>query len=256
MKTIAIANHKGGVGKTAITQNLGAGLAANGCKVLLCDLDLQASLTKACGINDPALSMADVIGDSKPGRAKITDAIINISPNLDIIPADIALSACELGLVQRLGRETVLKNALAEVSKQYDIVLLDCPPALSLMTVNALIAANGVIIPTQPQTPDLRGVTIFLDTIEQIKPLNPNLELLGILVTFYDPRLTHHNEAIAAIIAAKLPLLPVYIGRSIRFPEAMGAGVPLAAFDPNNQAVPSFKKLTEIIIKWLRNPQD
>lgn len=251
--TLAIANHKGGAGKTATTHNLGAALAAEGLRVLLVDADPQGSLTQSCGLAEPAgRSLAEVLGGSSPGRLRLADILVTVSERLTLAPADIALAGCELGLVSRLGRESVLKKALATRSDDFDICLIDCPPSAGLLTVAALVAADSVIIPTQPQAADLRGLRLFLDSVSQVQAeLNPELQLLGVLVTFYDSRLNHHRAALAALQDSGLPVLPVTIGRSVRVAEAAGAGQPVTEYEPANKQAENYRQLAGEIIKWL-----
>lgn len=214
MSILAIANQKGGVAKTATCHALGDALAAGGLRVLMVDADPQGSLTRAAGLNDCAgHSLAEVL---QPGGLALADIIQELQNGLYIAPADIALAGVELALTARFGRENVLKKALARVTG-FDLALIDCPPSLGLITLNALVAAQGLIIPTQPMASDLRGVALFMQTVDQVKEeLNPGLDLLGLLLTFFDGRLNFHKAAIEAIQAAGLDLLPVYIGRSVR----------------------------------------
>lgn len=253
--TVAIANHKGGVGKTATAQALGVLLAMGGRRVLMVDTDPQSSLTHSCGVHDAGgRSLADVLGGSSPGKLPLSGAIVDLAPNLSLCPADIALSASELGLTSRLGRENALKKALATVAGRFDLCLIDCPPSLSLLTVGALVASQAVLIPTQPQAADLRGLRLFLDTLEIIKAeLNPALQILGVLVTFFDGRLTHHRAALEAIQAAGLPVLPVNIGRSVRVAEAMGAGQSVVTYDPGNPQAENYRQLAEVFLSWLKS---
>ena len=154
------------------------------------------------------------MGGATPGTTPINDILIELNPNLYLAPADLALAATELGLGSRMGRENVLKKALKPLGLYFDVAIIDCPPSLSLLTVNALTASNAVLIPTQPQVVDLRGLRMFLNTLDNIRQeLNPDLETLGILPTFYDRRLIHHREAIEAMEGASLPVLSVKIGR-------------------------------------------
>lgn len=248
MRTLAIANQKGGVGKTTTAHTL-AVLLATTRRVLLCDLDPQASLTRTLN-QSPTKSMADVLA----GRAKIPDIVLPLSDRLDLAPGDIALASVELELVGKIGRENILKRALAGVS--YDLCILDCPPSLSLITVNALAAADGVLIPVQPTAMDLRGLGLFMQTLETVREqLNPNLQVVGILVTFFDARLNHHQEALEAMKSAGLPVLSVKLGRSIRVAEAAGLGKTITEYEPSNPQAEAYIKLAKDIGKWQREKQ-
>ena len=184
MFTIAVANHKGGVAKTATVHNLGAAISINHKKrVLLVDADPQASLSGACGIeSEPSpdvsvagrylrqiFSLAEVLGGSKPGQVDLKEILVSLNENLTICPADSALATSEMEMINRLGRENVLKKSLSTVSSEFDICLIDCPPGQGLLTINALTAADAVIIPSQPTSQDLRGLILFLETINQVK---------------------------------------------------------------------------------------
>lgn len=252
MRTIAVANHKGGTGKTATAHALGTTLSADR-RVLLVDTDPQASLTGACGIHDAAgRSLAEVLGGTEPGALEVSAAVMPLGERLSILPADIALARSELGLVSRLGREGVLKRALATVGADFDVCIVDCPPSLSLLTVNALAAAQGAIVPTQPQAADLRGLGLFLETLNQVRDaLNPYLELLGVLVTFYDGRLNHHQEALGLMAMARLPLLKARIGRSVRVAEAAGVGESVVTYEPGNPRAVEYGALAQEVATWL-----
>jgi len=254
MQVIATANHKGGVGKTATVHTLGVVLAAaHKRRVLLVDADPQASLTGACGVEDAAgANLADVVGAAVPGSLALRDVTRELDSGLHLAPADLSLAVSELGLVSRMGRENVLRQALAIVAQDYDVCLIDCPPSLGLLTVNALSAADAVLIPTQPQVVDLRGLRLFLDTLEQVRNgLNPGLETLGILVTFFDARLLHHRGAVETMEAAGLPLLPVRIGRSVRVAEAATGGEVVTTYAPGNPQAEAYRQLAEVVDKWL-----
>jgi chromosome partitioning protein len=255
MKTIAISNHKGGTGKTALTHTLGYALASiYSRRVLLVDADPQASLTGACGVGVVDYSLADVLGGTDRGKHKIRDVILQVAANLDLVPADIALSPAELGLVTRLNREMILQKALSQVTSGYDVCLIDCPPSLSLLTINSLAASEGILIPTQPQPVDLRGLALYMQTLEAIKEdLNPALELIGIVATFYENRLITHREAIREMKKAGWPVLGTTIGRTVRISEAPAVGETIITFDPRNPRTGEFLEIAEVINNWLIN---
>ncbi len=253
MRVVAIANHKGGTGKTATCQNAGHALAGRGLRVLLVDLDPQGSLTLACGVKDAAgRSMAGVIGGASPGGLAMCEVLRELGPGLWIAPADIDLAACELGLISRLGREAVLRKAMHSLASQFDIALIDCPPSLGLLTVNALSVADAVLVPSAPTPADLRGTRLFLESVVQVRDaLNPGLRVLGILPTFYDGRLALHRDALQAMQAAGLPVLSVMIGRSVKVAEAAGAGLALADYEPRNAQAANYVQLAEEILQCL-----
>lgn len=253
MQSIAIANHKGGTGKTATAHNLGHALAGRGLRVLMIDLDPQGSLTLACGVQDAGkLTMAGVMGGSAPGGLGLGEVVRELGPRLALAPADIELAGAELGLISRLGRENVLRKAMQGLAMQFDIALIDCPPSLGLLTVNALTAADRVLIPTAPTPADLRGTRLFLASVAQVREaLNPGLQALGVLVTFWDPRLALHRDALQAMQAAGLPVLSVMIGRSVRVAEAAGAGQALAVYEPRNPQAAAYSALAEELMTCL-----
>lgn len=253
MKTIAISNHKGGVGKTTTVQNLGAIISGRGQRVLMIDMDPQASLTHAVSSIDCAgKSMAEVLGGEKPGTLSLPDVIYKVADHLDLAPADYAMATTEIGLAQRLGREELLKKALQGVASQYDLAIIDCSPSIGLLTINSLVAAQEVIVPSQPSILDLRGVSLFIHSIESIRQdLNPELNLFGILVTQFDQRYNHHREAVDAMIQAGWPVIPVLIGRSVKVAEASGAGSAITDYDPKNPQSESYRNLADVVEEWL-----
>lgn len=253
MKTLAFANQKGGVGKTTTAAAVGSLLAGQGVRVLLIDLDPQASLTQSLGIAARGRSMADVIGGAQRGKLTLKDIAKNLAKNLDIAPSDIELASQELGLVSRTGRENILRNALAALSG-YDAALIDCPPSLGLMTINALAAADAVIVPTLPAAGDLRGVRLFMDTLKNIQEegINPGLELLGVLFVQFDDRLLSHAQALTTTTKAGLQVIGK-IPRSVKVQEATAAKQPLTVYDPTGKPAQAYNTVTRKVKTWLKN---
>jgi chromosome partitioning protein len=244
-RTIAIANQKGGVGKTTTTLTLGAALAERGRSVLLVDLDPQSSLTVALGIDGEGDSLYEVLGSTAPGTKSLRDIVHRIGPHFFLAPSDIALSRSEAGLMVRLGREGVLKKALQDA--RFDYVLIDCLPSLGILTVNALVAADEVIIPTSCEYLALRGIALFYQTMREVQSINPQLQVLGILPTFYDSRLVHARDVLQAMKDKGLPVLEVEVGRSVRFAESSLAGESILSYARNHPGAEAYRKLAEII---------
>lgn len=248
MKTIAIANQKGGVGKTTLAINLAAGLATLGRKVLLIDLDPQASLTLSTIGESSGQCIAEVIGGALPGNLLLSDIIRPLSENLDLAPGGLSLSISEIGLITRMGRENILKKALSSVN-QYDVAIIDCGPSLGLLVENALNAADGVLIPTLPTPVDKRGVSIFIESLNAVRSeLNPNLIILGLVICQYDRRLKLHQQILEEFQNIQLPILAV-IGRSIEIARTVGEGKPLSS----GRLLPQMQELSAKIDFWLRN---
>ena len=190
-KVIAIANQKGGVGKTSTAVNLGAGLVRQGYDVLLIDLDSQANLTMALGYQNPddmEFTISNVLHKAvKEESIDPMEGILTTAEGIDLMPANVQLSGLELSLINEYGREVVLKQYIDEVRLNYDYILIDCAPSLSVLTVNALVAADSVLIPTQPQYFSMAGIQMFYDTFSKIrKKMNPSLSIEGVLVTMMD----------------------------------------------------------------------
>ena len=223
-RTIAVANQKGGVAKTTTVASLGTALFDAGCKVLLVDLDPQACLTFSLGLDPDTLelSLHDVLMD----RVAASMAIVTTLDGPDLLPATIDLAGSEVALLTRTGREFVLKQALEDLGQRYDWVLLDCSPSLGVLTLNALTAADDVLIPLQCETLSHRGVGQLLDTVRDVQRLtNRRLRVMGVLPTLFDAR-TNHAQAVLADVSARyeLPVIEPPIAKSIRFAEAPAAG--------------------------------
>lgn len=255
-RALAIGNHKGGVGKTTITLATGAELARRGRRVLLVDLDPQAALTAAAGIDAAAQSLAEVIGGALPGRARLVEVIRPIAEGLDLAPSDQSLAVSELGLVGRLGRERVIARAVAEVAGAYDLILFDLPPSLGLLAVAGLVAAHGVLVPTAARALDLRAVRAYLATVDAIRvELNPGLRVIGIVPTFYDGRRRHDAEALEVMRAGGLPVWEPVPG-SVKVAEAAAAGVDAIGYaGPGNPAAAALVKIAEGVGTWLNSGQ-
>jgi chromosome partitioning protein len=249
-RIIAMCNQKGGVGKTTSTINLGAALAEYGRKVLLLDFDPQGALSVGLGINPHELDKTiynlllerDV--DIR-GVIRATDV-----PRLDLLPANIDLSAAEVQLVSEVAREHVLARVIRPVTDEYDVVLIDCQPSLGLLTVNALTAAHGVVIPLECEFFALRGVALLVETIEKVRDrLNPALEIDGILATMYDPRTLHSREVVARVVEAfGDQVFHTVIGRTVKFPDASVAAEPITTYASSHAGAYAYRLLARELI--------
>jgi chromosome partitioning protein len=249
-RIIAMCNQKGGVGKTTSTMNIASSLAEYGRKVLLVDFDPQGALSAGLGIN--AYTEEPTVYNLLIDRnAQTRDVIKHTSvENLDILPANIDLSAAELQLVTEMGREKALQRALKQVVDDYDVIIVDCQPSLGLLTVNALAAAHGVIIPLATEFFALRGVKLLEDIIERVKEnTNPALQIDAILATMYDSRTLHSREVLERVrerFGEKL--LRSVIARTVKFPDATVAGQPITQFAPDSQAAESYRTVARELV--------
>jgi chromosome partitioning protein len=248
-RIIALCNQKGGVGKTTTTINLAASLAEYGRKVLAVDFDPQGALSAGLGIaTHDVPTIYDLLLDTKRDAHEV---IVPTSvPGLDVIPANIDLSAAEVHLVNEVARETILARVLRGVSAEYDVILIDCQPSLGLLTVNALTASHGVLIPLECEFFALRGVALLIETIEKVRDrLNPSIELDGVLATMYDPRTLHSREVLERVVEAfGDDVLETVIGRTVKFPDASVAGVPIITFAPEHQAAQAYLRLARELV--------
>lgn len=252
---IAIANHKGGTGKTATTHTLGVHFAEGGYRVLLLDVDAQGSLTLSCGVKNAAgRSLAEVLSEES-GALALADVIQPIGPCLDLAPADVKLSAVELMLMRRQEINSI-KVALAPVAHRYDLILIDCAPSRGVLMLNALAAAHGVICPTRTTIQDLGGLRLLItDTLARVRQsINPALAVVGILPTFYNGRTIHHRETLAALRKGGLPILSP-IGESIRVAEAPAFGETVLTYAPDNPQAYAYRKLGREVEQWLESVQ-
>lgn len=250
-KVIALTNQKGGVGKTTTAVNLGVSLAQQGKKVLLIDADAQANLTMSLGYGRPddlsdTLSsiMQDVI-DDKP--ANVQKAILHHNEGVDLLPSNIELSGLEVRLINAISRESVLKTCINEVKKNYDVVLVDCMPSLGMLTINALAAADSVVIPTQPHYLSAKGLELLLRSVSKVKrQINPHLRIDGILMTMVMPRTNISKEITATVKSAygqRIKVFDTQIPHSIRAVEATAEGKSIFAYDKSGKVAAAYEQL-------------
>lgn len=249
-RVIAVANQKGGVGKTTSTINLGAALAEYGRKVLLVDFDPQGALSIGLGVQ--AHELDSTIYNLLMERGVETSDVIRETSveGLDLLPSNIDLSAAEVQLVTEVGREQALGRAIKPVLDRYDVILIDCQPSLGLLTINALACADSILIPLACEFFSLRGVALLMDTIEKVQDrLNPDLKILGILATMFDPRTLHTREVRQRVIEAFGDLVfEAVINRTVRFPETTVAGEPITSWAPTSNGAEAYRMLAREVI--------
>jgi chromosome partitioning protein len=247
-RVIAVANQKGGVAKTTSVVSLGAAFHQRELRVLLIDLDPQSSLTFSLGIDPDQvdLSIADVLA----GDAELTGVRLPADEGMDVVPATMDLAGVEAMLLPAEDREYVLRRAIEEVASSYDVILLDCSPSLGLLTINALAAADEVIVPLQCEMLSHRGVGQLLDTVADVhRLLNPRLRVRGLLPTMYDGR-SMHSRAVLADIGERfdLPVLPP-VPRSVRFAEAPGVGGSILRTAPRSAGAKAYLDIADALIR-------
>jgi chromosome partitioning protein len=248
-KVIAIANQKGGVGKTTTAINLAASLASNDLKILLIDMDPQGNCTTGVGISkEPGMP---TIYDALMGAHSLAETIVNTDfDGLQLVPADKNLVAGNLDLVDMERREFRLRDALDAIKEQFHYILIDCPPALDLLTVNSMVAADSVLVPIQCEFFALEGISQLIDTVERLKEsLQPNLKLEGVLLTMYDER-TNLTRQVAKDLRDffKEEVFQTVIPRSIRLAEAPSFGKPILSYDVSSRGAESYIKLAKEIL--------
>ncbi len=249
-RVVAVANQKGGVGKTTTVHALGTALAQAGRRVLLVDLDPQACLTYSVGLDPESLPLS--LHDVLVGRNKAAEALV-AAGDVSILPAAIDLAGSEVHLVGRVGREHAVGRALEPIKDAYDLVLLDCPPSLGILTINGLTAADFVLVPLQCETLSHRGVGQLLETVADVRAYTqPDLRVLGAVATMYNGRTRHTREVLADVEARyALPVLEPMIPRSIRFAEAPATGQSILAHAPTSVGALAYRELARTVITML-----
>ena len=243
---IAIANQKGGVAKTTCVHNLGTALSIKGKKVLLIDFDSQASLTISAGLEPLDIENNIVLTLKKNGKS-VTECITKLKPNLDIVTSIIDLAQIEMEMMTRASREKILDRALSPVKKNYDYILIDCPPQLSILTINALSCADGVLIPVKTDYLAYRGLTQLEDTIAEIKELiNPELKNLGVIATLYEMRIKDDNDILQEL-QKKFKVIGI-IKKLALAKKGIYDGLSVTEQNPSSEIAVEYMRIADIII--------
>lgn len=262
-RIIALTNQKGGVGKTTTTENFGIGLVKAGKRVLLVDADPQASLTVSLGIPTPdelSATLTDVLQQVLDDETPDMDAaIIHHEEGVDLLPANIELSAFEVGLISAMSREYVLRDALEPMKSKYDYILIDCMPSLGMMTINALSAADSVIIPSQASYLSTKGLYLLMKSITKVRrQINPKLKIDGILLTMVDSRTNNAKSIISALreTGDSLRVFDTEIPFSVRAAETSSEGKSIFAYDGRGKVAEAYERLTKEVLEHERPEKD
>ncbi|HEY1827942.1 MAG TPA: ParA family protein [Acidimicrobiales bacterium] len=254
VKVAAVANQKGGVAKTTTVQSLGVAMADLGQRVLVVDLDPQACLTFSLGFDPDSLSAS--LHDVLVRRSRIADVVVEVPgvPGLTLVPATIDLAGAEVHLLSRTGREHVLARALQPVLGEYDVVLIDCPPSLGVLTINGLTAAEVVLVPLQCEALSHRGVGQLLETIEDVRQFaNEKLQVLGVIPTMFDSRTTHARKVLAEVEERHgLPVFTPPVPKSVRFAEAPELGRSVLQHAPTSPGAVAYRELAVQVVDAMK----
>jgi chromosome partitioning protein len=252
-RVVSMTNQKGGVGKTTTTINLGAALAEYGRKVLLVDFDPQGSLSVGLGLNPHEMELT-VYNLLMERGVRLGDVVVPSGvAGMDLLPSNIDLAAAEVQLVHEVAREQTLKRVLAPAIEKYDVILIDCQPSLGLLTVNALTASDGVVVPLECEYFALRGVALLKTTIDKVRErLNPGLEIDGVLGTMFDGRTLHSREVMDRLVQAwGDKVFHTVIRRTVKFSDSTVAGEPITAYASTSGGAEAYRQLArEVIVRW------
>ena len=249
-RIIAIANQKGGVGKTTTAINLSATLAEAGQKVLAVDFDPQGNETSGLGLEKENLEQT--VYELLIGDCKLSDCLVKeVQPNLDVIPSNVNLAGAEIELLEMADKEKILRGFLRRIKKNYDFIIIDCPPSLSLLTINALVAADTVLVPIQCEYYALEGLNQVMKTIQLVKKgLNPKLEMEGVVFTMYDSRSNLSNEVVQSVRESlNENIYNTMIHRNVRLAEAHSYGMPSTLYETRSVGAEDYRMLAAEVIK-------
>jgi chromosome partitioning protein len=253
-RVISMCNQKGGVGKTTTTINLGASLAEYGRRVLLVDFDPQGSLSVGLGLNPHEMELT-VYNLLMERDVKLDEVVVpTVVPGMDLLPSNIDLSAAEVQLVHEVAREQTLQRVIGPAIEKYDVILIDCQPSLGLLTVNALTASDGVIVPLECEYFALRGVALLKTTIDKVRErLNPDLEIDGVLGTMFDGRTLHSREVMQRLVQAwGEKVFHTVIRRTVKFSDSTVAGEPITSYAATSSGAEQYRELArEVAQRWL-----